>query len=566
MKVFVVLFVALLSCLRLNAQHHLSIFEQSDGKRSATFQECIQFYKELTARHHAFQIDTLGITDAGFPLYIISINPSATSKAAITVMIINGIHPGEPDGIDASMMLMRDISEGRCQLPTNLRLVLIPIYNIGGALNRNSNSRVNQVGPEAYGFRGNSRNLDLNRDFTKCDSREAALFSRVFQKYRPDIFIDTHVSDGADYQHTMTLLSSQYDKLGGSLGQYFRDRLDPLLYQGMALSGWPMVPYVNAEETPEKGWTAFYDPPRFSSGYASLFHTIAWVPETHMLKPFDQRVKATQTLLEHMLQLSGIEADTILRLRQQDLDAQLQQLVYPLGWKDSSASLWAFKGYQAEYIPSLVTGQTRLHYNRNKPIDTVVPIRDHYMPQHLVSAPKAYLIPQAWKEVIERLRNNQVPMEVLAQEDWRDVMAYTIDSFKTNPTAYEGHYKHSAIHATVHPVKVHCFKGDVIVRMDQPYYRRFILEMLEPAGEDSYFAWNFFDAILQRKEGYSDYRWEDVAAQELIDHPDLRRNLEDQKNQDPKFARDAAAQLLYVYRHSKWMEPTFMRYPVYRIE
>jgi hypothetical protein len=31
-------------------------------------------------------------------------------------------------------------------------------------LNRNSTSRTNQNGPEEYGFRGNARNFDLNRD------------------------------------------------------------------------------------------------------------------------------------------------------------------------------------------------------------------------------------------------------------------------------------------------------------------------------------------------------------------------------------------------------------------
>ena len=99
-------------------------------------------------------------------------------------------------------------------------IVIIPVYNVGGALNRGSYSRANQNGPEAYGFRGNARNLDLNRDFIKCDSRNARSFNRLFNQWKPDVFVDTHTSNGADYQYVMTLISTQKDRLGGALGEF----------------------------------------------------------------------------------------------------------------------------------------------------------------------------------------------------------------------------------------------------------------------------------------------------------------------------------------------------------
>jgi hypothetical protein len=57
-----------------------------------------------------------------------------------------------------------------------------------------------------------------------------------------------------------------------------------------------------------------------------------------------------------------------------------------------------------------------------------------------------------------------------------------------------------------------------------------------------------------------------VAAQELRDHPEIKAGLEAEKRNDPAFAKDAAAQLFYIYRHSRWYEAAHMRYPVYRIE
>jgi hypothetical protein len=367
----------------------------------------------------------------------------------------------------------------------------------------------------------------------------------------------------------MTLLSTQYDKLGGELGRYFRKRLDPLLYRNMDKAGLPLVPYVNVwEGTPDQGWTAFNDPPRFSSGYAALFNCIAWVPETHMLKPFGQRVEATYTLMREIIRLAGKERDTILALRSRDLENVLKQSRFPLGWKAGTAStMWPFKGYAAAYKESEVTHRQRLYYDHSKPIELPVPIRDHFEPAQWVKAPLGYIIPQGWHRVIERLLDNhRLDYGILDHDTVIMVTAYRIDSFKTSPTPYEGHYKHSSIHATPERIPKQFLKGDYVFYLVDNPYRRFLVEMLEPEGEDSYFAWNFFDAILQRKEGYSDYRWEDVAAKELRDHPEIKSGLEALRQSDPAFAKDAAAQLFYVYRHSRWYEPAHMRYPVYRIE
>lgn len=240
-------------------------FEKSNGKRTATYFEAIQFYKSLAKQSHKIKIETEGLTDAGYPLNLVMLSsdeefdPSAWHKKQKVVLLINnGIHPGEPDGIDASMMLARDIALKKIILPVNVAVAIIPVYNIGGALNRNSFSRVNQNGPESYGFRGNAQNLDLNRDFIKCDSKNTRSFTEIFHYLNPDILIDNHVSDGADYQHVMTLITTQYNKLGGDLGEWLRSKFNPLLFQGMLEKGWDIVPYVNVEDNdPAQGFHNF---------------------------------------------------------------------------------------------------------------------------------------------------------------------------------------------------------------------------------------------------------------------------------------------------------------------
>lgn len=145
----------------LFAQKWQTIFENTSGKETVTYEQCIRYYKELDAAFTSNHIKEFGVTDAGYPLHLVlfSINGKHNPvqwhrENKVVIMINNGIHPGEPDGIDASMMLLRDLVTGKLKAPDNVVLGIIPIYNIGGSLNRTPFSRVNQEGPVTYGFRG----------------------------------------------------------------------------------------------------------------------------------------------------------------------------------------------------------------------------------------------------------------------------------------------------------------------------------------------------------------------------------------------------------------------------
>jgi hypothetical protein len=486
----------------------------------------------------------------------------------IVIFINNDIHPGEPDGVDACMMLLRDAAMGKIDIPGNVVLAVVPIYNIGGALNRNSYSRANQNGPESYGFRGNSRNLDLNRDFMKCDAAETSGFEEQFSRLNPDIFIDNHVSDGADYQHIMTLLASQHDKAGGEIGAYMYNTLTPALYRDMKAKGYDLVPYVNDfNVSPDHGWREFYDPPRFSSGYATLFHTMAYVPETHMLKPFRDRVKATYDLMECFIKEGSEHAKEIRDARAHDRETTLKQKNFPLEWRvdTTHCDSITFKGYEAGYKTSLVSGLPRLYYDHDKPYTRKVPFYDHFVPSKSVKAPQAYIIPKTWVPVISLLRSNGVRLERFYNDTLIDVTAYHIDNYETLTHPYEKHYLHYNVQVTPEKVNLPVAQGDYIVWLDQPA-KRYLIEALEPTAPDALFAWNYFDGILQQKEYFSDYVFEDMAADYLDKKPAIRKQLEEKRATDTTFAKSADAQLDFVYRHSPYFEKSVNRYPIYRIE
>ena len=549
-------------------------FERSGGKQTATYAECIAFYQGLDKLSPKLSIREMGMSDAGYPYHLVLFSNDGVADPAswhrqhkIVILINNGIHPGEPDGIDASMLLLRDLVIGKIALPDNIALAVIPLYNIGGSLNRGSFSRVNQNGPESYGFRGNAQNLDLNRDFTKNDSRNARSFVKIFHWVNPEIQIDNHVSDGADYQYTMTLLSTQWNKLGGQLGSFLHDVLQPALSADMEKKGWPMTPYVEFEEgNPDRGWDGFYDEPRYSSGYAALWHTIAFMPETHMLKPFGARVLSTYQLMRSMIAEASAHAGEVIASRAHDIAADQDSVRLGLDWKvDTTRWDWLnFKGYESVTKTSAVTGLPRTYYDHNQAYEKRVRFYDYFAGDVYASVPAAYIIPQGWHDVVDLLALNGVRMRRIMHDTTVSVEVYHITDYQSYPRAYEKHHKNTAVKVAADVKPIHFLKGDYVIGTDQPA-RRFLVEMLEPTGEDSYFAWNFFDAILQQKEGYSDYRWEDVAEVWLKDHPDVRTLLEDKKKADSVFARSSRQQLAFVYRHSPYYEPEHMRYPVYRV-
>jgi hypothetical protein len=558
-------------------------FELSKGMETATYETCIDYYMQLAKQHPTqMQLKTMGPTDDGHPLHLVILgatpksNPAQWRQSGKTIVLVNnGIHPGEPDGIDASMLLVRQYLQHKKPapekwqqlnaLPQNMVVCFIPVYNIGGARNRNAFTRVNQNGPSSHGFRGNAQNLDLNRDFTKCDSKEAQSFTQIFQWLQPDVFIDNHVSDGADYQHTMTLLSTNYSK--SAMGELMRRQMDPAIFNSMEKDGFPICPYVNFEDAnPDSGFAAFYDPPRYSSGYATLFNTIAYVPETHMLKPFKDRVISTFLLMKNIINATSEFANAIQQQKKQAFLQQAKASSWPLSWTVDStkADTIRFMGYAAKTTTSKVTGQQRLFYDHNTPFDKQIKFYDYFSPNNIVVIPKAYVLPRGWTTVVDRLQLNGVQMRQLQRDTTIEVEAYRIEDYKSFPRAYEKHHKNYNVKTSSKTKKQLLLKGDWIIPTNQAA-RRYLVEMLEPSGDDSFFAWNFFDAILQQKEGYSDYRWEDVAAQYLQTQPELQKQLAEKKKQDAKFAADAAAQLNFIYKNSPWYEPAHLQYPVYRI-
>ncbi|NJN77831.1 MAG: M14 family metallopeptidase [Saprospiraceae bacterium] len=558
-----------------NAVSYLTPFEEKENY-SATYFEAIAFYKLLERNFSEnMKMVEVGLSDVGRPIHtiILSENEANTPEKAREqgkqiLFINNAIHSGEPCGIDASMLLVRDYLTDE-KLLGNLKsvtIVLIPIYNIGGALNRNSTTRANQNGPEAYGFRGNAQNLDLNRDFIKCDSRNAMTFNDIFTQWMPDIFIDNHTSNGADYQYTMTLIPTQHNKLAQPLAEVMNEDMLPFLFENMDKAGWEMTPYVYARNTPDDGIAGFLDLPRYSSGYASLFNCISFMPETHMLKPYFSRVQSTYAFMDLMLKYM-VANEAKLREAKAKADKLVrEQTTFELNWEldFSNIDTITFKGYTAKYKPSAISGLDRLYYDRDEPYEKLIPHFNHYKVNQTVEKPMAYVVPQSAWRVVERLKNNKIEMTELDSDKEIEVEMYYIEDYQTGRESYEGHYLHSKTTLKTIKQKVVFKTGDYLIYTNQAK-NKYIIETLEPQAPDSYFAWNFFDGILQRKEYFSAYVFEDSAMEILENNPSIKAAFEAKKAADERFAKSADAQLMFIYEQSEISEATYKRYPIGRI-
>lgn len=550
-------------------------FEQGNGNQTATWQECIGFHQRLAqAFPQWLQFEEAGRSDGGVPIHVGVFSPDGVfdpqavkAQGRPVFFNNNGIHPGEPEGIDACMALLRDL----CLQPARRAalgrtvLVYIPVYNVDGALNRQNTSRVNQNGPEAFGFRGNARHLDLNRDFIKADSLNTRTFARVFTRWDPDVMVDTHTSNGADYQHVVTLIATQPDKLGGRTGTHLREAMLPALYAGMAARGFPMCPYVNPlHEIPDDGIADFLDSPRFSTGYAALHHTIGFMPETHMLKPFDARYHGTRALVESALAYTVAHGDAIRAARAADRAAVAGGAPVALDWAlDTQRSRpFRFSGFQAVRQPSRLGSYQRLRYDRAAPWQKDIAYFDRYAATASAKPPRAYLLPQAWHDVALRLEAHGVPMRRAVRAGQLPAQAHRVTRFEKRRVPFEGRHLHDLLEVQAEPLVATVAAGDWLVPLGGPY-DRFIVEVLEPLGVDSFFRWGFFDSVLDKKEGFSDYVFEDEAERLLAAEPELRGRFEAWKTQHPELLGDPQAVLGFIFRSAqRYAEPEWRRCPV----
>ncbi len=543
------------------------------GQNSAQgpeYYELIEAYQALSAEHNNATLLELGATDSGKPLSLFLVQKeeikttdlSEIRKNKLVILINNGIHPGESCGIEASLnWIKRSLAE---PLQKDLLIAIIPVYNIGGLLQRRPHTRANQNGPKMQGFRGNARNLDLNRDFIKADARNTFQFYQVFQALQPHIFIDTHTSNGADYAYTMTLISTLADKLAPPMADLLKEEMEPALYASMAMKNWEMTPYVNVfGRSPDNGFSAFLESPRYASGYTALFNTIGFISEAHMFKPYPDRGAATEAFLESVYEYSAVNGQKVIQAKMAAEQWQMEANSFPIDWALDSTVVEElnFKGFHSANLESHLGPYKRLKYFRDSAKNGNLNYYPHYRTAVEAHLPQYYVLPFAQKEIIERLQAHNIEMYPLANDTVISCDFWQIEDFEFGRQPYEGHFRIENVDAKLESAERKFYKGDFLIpaRQANAY---FLASVLHPKGRDSYISWGFMHSIFGRKEYFSPYVFEDTAAEILEQNPIIQAEFKAWQKANPAKAKSAYESLNWIYQRSDFMEVEYLRYPI----
>ncbi len=579
MKLSVLTFaVSLIFSHFLSAQNQQLIHLKYEQNYTPTYDEVIEMYRLLDKTYENAVLLEKGKTDSGKPLHLFVINnepvfdPLKIKEQGKSVLLINnGIHPGEPEGIDASLLFSDDIlrnKDGLAGILKNTVILIIPVYNIGGHLNRSAYNRSGQTTPYETGFRGNAKNLDLNRDFVKADSQNALSFYQIFNEWNPDVFLDTHTTNGSDHQYSITLISPSPARFPKVLQDYIQDEFIPALYEGMKEGEYELIPYVDfIFDDPRKGMSLFQGSPRFSNEFATMFNCIGMVTENQIYKAFPDRVQSCYQFINVLARYTSENSETIRSKRAQGISESMSIIDFPVSYKlDTTTYRWIeFKGYEAvKNQISPVTGLERFGYDSSKPYTDTIKYYDHWIPVETVKVPEFYIIPQGYTAVRKRLDLLGIQYSTLTEDSVINVTVDYIDDFSSPPRPYNGHYFHNHVTTQSEKQPVQYYAGDLVIPVRQEKIK-YILEVLEPKAEDSFFRWNFFDNILDQREYFSSYGFEENASKYLNEHPAFKAEFDKKRKEDPEFAKNHRAQLAYIYNNSKWAEKTWKRYPAGKI-
>lgn len=555
--------------------------EKTDYRQTPRYDETIAYSRKLDASSPLIRYQSFGKSGEGrdLPLLIATeggtFTPEAARKAGKAILLVQAcIHPGEPDGKDAGLALLRDIAITRTRqgLLDRVVILFIPMYNVDGHERFGPYNRINQNGPEEMGWRANATNLNLNRDYMKLDAPETRAWLKVWNEWKPDLLIDCHVTDGADYQYDITYIYEHHEHVPKAIVDWHRDAFDGRIFPATEKAGNMLAQYMTFRDNRDvsKGIDAFIMPPRFSTGYTPLRNSPGLTIETHMLKDYRTRVRGTYDLLMYTLEELNKNTETILRaVRGAEEEAVSLGRSYdpsrlvPLRVEMTDKTVpFQLKGVEAQTDISDVSGKGRVVFG-TKPVDYTVPLYDHTRATKSVAPPLYYIVPPQWKDVIEILSAHGLRLQRLAAPAELEVESYRFSEVKWASAPFEGRLRASYKISTVRERRMFS-AGAVVIALAQPA-SRVAIHLLEPDAPDSFASWGFFNAIFEQKEDAEDYKLERLARQMLANDENLRREFEERLKRDEKFAASPEARLRFFYERSPYWDRQMNLYPVGRI-
>jgi hypothetical protein len=556
--------------------------ERTDYRETPNYEDTLAYARKLAAASPLIRLTDFGRSGEGRPMSLIvaatgdDFTPKAARQAGKVVVLVQAnIHAGETDGKDAGLALLRDIAVLKTQprLLDRVVVLFIPVFNVDGHERRSPFNRVNQNGPAEVGWRATTANLNLNRDYMKLDAPETRAWMRLWNEWSPDLFIDCHVTDGADFQYNLTYQYEQHENvpepLRGWMKAAFEGRVMPAAETYGNLIATYMV-FRDNRDPAGKGVEGFIGTPRFATGYAPLRNRPGLLIETHMLKPYRPRVRGTYDVLRAALEdVNRDPAGWLRAVRETDEGVTKEGSSYDpsrkvpirLAFTDKSVPL-KLKAVEFRVEQSDVSGAPRVVYG-DRPVELTVPFYNEARATQTVAVPLYYVVPPQWRPVIEVLALHGLKLQRLAEPLTAEVESYRFTEVRWSPASFEGRVLVSQKNQPLRETRTYP-AGSVVVPMAQPG-ARVALYLLEPDSPDSFVAWGFFNSIFEQKEYGENYVLEKLAREMLAKDENLRKEFERRLASDPKFAASPRERLRFFYERSPYWDREMNVYPVGRV-
>ncbi len=560
-------------------QEWRTLAEQTDYKKSWNYADTIAFANKLAKASDKIVYKSFGKSGEGrdLPLLIVSedkdFTPEKAKKSGKAIVFIQaGIHSGEIDGKDAGFALLRDIAitKTRADLLKNSVIIFVPIYNVDGHEMRSPYNRINQNGPDEMGFRATSTNLNLNRDYMKADAPETRAWLALWNEWKPDFFIDCHVTDGADFQYNVTYEYAHFQEVSGEIKNWMDAHFDGKIVPKVESEGNLLTHYVEfAGREVTGGIATFIATPRFATGYAPLRNRPGLLIETHSYKPYKSRVRGTYDILRYTIEEINQSKASLFEANKHAVEETIKRgetydpnEKFPLRLQitENSTPL-NFKGTEYTKEKSDISGAEAIHYG-TKPLNITIPRYDEAKIAASVAPPLYYIVPPQWQNVIEALQAHGIKFQKIEKPLTIEVESYRLTEPKFAPMSFESH---NTVSYKINPIKeTRTFPANSIIISTAQETGNVLIHLLEPDSQDSLAYWGFFSAIFEQKEYGEAYVIEKLAREMMAKDENLKREFEE-KLKDETFAKNPRARLNFFYERSPYFDKRIGLYPVGRI-
>lgn len=543
----------------------ITLVEQTDFVQTPKAEQTMAYFQKLADYSPMVNLSTFGQSAQGRDLVAVVLDkdglqdPEKIRKKGRAIILVEScIHSGEPDGKDATMIFIRDmiVENKDIELLDNVSFLFIPILNIDGHEDFRATNRINQNGPAELGTRNTAQQLNLNRDFLKADAPEMRAWLKLYNEWMPELFIDVHVTNGADFQYVTTYaIENHGTMMEEGLRQWTTDVFEKQLNEQMTEVGFPMFLYASFRNSnaPEQGiFINIYDP-RYSEAYAAARNRIGLLLENHIYKPYKQRVMCTIEAIRASARIIGQNKEELFDVVERadkavsspEYRRKPMDLTYRAVNRDS---VWIdYLAWERETVKSDLSGADWTRHNYDKPITVKAPLITSYDATSSVQLPEAYIFMPQWTDVIELFDLHDIKYTRLTEPRKIEVETYRYNGATFSTRQSEGRIPVVKTDYTTQTETLEYPAGSILIDMNQPS-GRIAAWLLEPSAPGSLVYWGFFNQVLQpTNEFWIRLGYMEEKGRELLAKDSALKAEFDERMKDPAFAGDSNAILNFFY-------------------